>query len=96
MLYEVITPLERNRVSINFNIDEGRIAKIRQIRIIGATAFPEKSLLGQFVLRTPGLLTWYTKNDQYSRQKLSGDLETLRSYYLDRGYAEFAIDSTLV
>jgi outer membrane protein insertion porin family len=91
-----ITPLERNRVSINFNIDEGEIAKIRQIRIIGAKAFPEKDLLGQFVLRTPGLMTWYTKNDQYSRQKLSGDLEALRSYYLDRGYAEFAIDSTQV
>ena len=91
-----VTPLERNRVSINFNIEEGKIAKIRQIRIIGAKAFPEKDLLGQFVLRTPGLMTWYTKNDQYSRQKLSGDLETLRSYYLDRGYAEFAIDSTQV
>jgi outer membrane protein insertion porin family len=91
-----ITPLERNRVSINFNIDEGQIAKIRQIRIIGAKAFPEKELLGLFVLRTPGLMTWYTKNDQYSRQKLSGDLETLRSYYLDRGYAEFVIDSTQV
>jgi len=91
-----ITPLERNRVSINFNIDEGQIAKIRQIRIIGAKAFPEKDLLGLFVLRTPGLMTWYTKNDQYSRQKLSGDLEALRSYYLDRGYAEFAIDSTQV
>ena len=91
-----ITPLERNRVSINFNIEEGEIAKIRQIKIIGAKAFPEKDLLGLFVLRTPGLMTWYTKNDQYSRQKLSGDLETLRSYYLDRGYAEFAIDSTQV
>ena len=91
-----ITPLERNRVSINFDIEEGQIAKIRQIRIIGAKAFPEKELLGQFVLRTPGLMTWYTKNDQYSRQKLSGDLEALRSYYLDRGYAEFAIDSTQV
>ncbi len=91
-----ITPLERNRVSINFTIDEGQIAKIRQIRIIGAKAFPEKDLLGLFVLRTPGLMTWYTKNDQYSRQKLSGDLEALRSYYLDRGYAEFAIDSTQV
>lgn len=92
----VVTPLERNRVAINFGIDEGEIAKIRQIRIIGAKAFPEKTLLRQFVLTTPGLMTWYTKNDQYSRQKLAGDLETLRSYYLDRGYAEFSIDSTQV
>ncbi|MDH3315865.1 MAG: outer membrane protein assembly factor BamA [Gammaproteobacteria bacterium] len=91
-----ITPLERNRVSLNFNIEEGQIAKIRQIAIIGAKAFPEKELLGQFVLTTPGLITWYTKNDQYSRQKLAADLETLRSYYLDRGYAEFVVGSTQV
>jgi outer membrane protein insertion porin family len=91
-----VTPLERNRVSLNFGVEEGQIAKIRQIRIIGAKSFPEKELLGQFVLRTPGLMTWYTKNDQYSRQKLAADLETLRSYYLDRGYAEFAVDMTQV
>lgn len=91
-----VTPLERNRVSLNFNIEEGEIAKIRQIAIIGAKAFPEKKLLGQFVLTTPGLMTWYTKADQYSRQKLAADLETVRSYYLDRGYAEFVVDSTQV
>jgi outer membrane protein insertion porin family len=91
-----VTPLERNRVSINFNVEEGQIAKIRQISIIGANAFTESMLLGQFVLRTPGLMTWFSKQDQYSRQKLSADLETLRSYYLDQGYLEFAIDSTQV
>jgi len=91
-----VTPLERNRVSLNFNVEEGQIAKIRQLRIIGAKSFPEKELLGQFVLTTPGLMTWYTKNDQYSRQKLAADLETLRSYYLDRGYAEFVVDMTQV
>jgi outer membrane protein insertion porin family len=91
-----VTPLERNRVAINFNIEEGRIAKIRQISIIGAQAFPESELLGLFVLRTSGLLTWYSKQDQYSREKLSADLETLRSFYLDRGYLEFRIDSTQV
>ena len=91
-----VTPLERNRVSINFNVDEGQIAKIRQISIIGANAFTEGTLLGQFVLRTPGVMTWFSKHDQYSRQKLSADLETLRSYYLDQGYLEFAIDSTQV
>ena len=91
-----VTPLERNRVGITFAVDEGDIAKIRQINIVGATAFKEKDLLEQFKLRTPGWLTWYTKNDQYSKQKLSGDLETLRSYYLDRGFIEFNIESTQV
>jgi outer membrane protein insertion porin family len=91
-----VTPLERNRVSVNFTVEEGRVAKIRQISIIGAQAFTEKQLLGQIVLRTPGMLTWFSKQDQYSRQKLSADLETLRSYYLDRGYLEFNIDSTQV
>jgi outer membrane protein insertion porin family len=91
-----VTPLERNRVSLNFTVDEGDAAKIRQISIIGNQAFSEKDLLKQISLRTPGMLTWYTKADQYSRQKLSADLETLRSYYLDRGYLEFNIESTQV
>lgn len=91
-----ITPLERNRVGVNFAVNEGEIAKIKQINIIGASAFKEGDLLDLFVLRTPGWISWYTKNDQYSKQKLSGDLETLRSYYLDRGYLEFNIDSTQV
>ena len=91
-----ITPLERNRVGINFTVDEGEIAKIKQINIIGAKAYTEKELLELMVLRTPGWMTWYTKNDQYSKQKLAGDLETLRSYYLDRGYVEFNIESTQV
>ncbi|MCX8145485.1 MAG: outer membrane protein assembly factor BamA [Azovibrio sp.] len=91
-----VTPLERNRVGINFNIDEGEAAKIRAINIVGAKAFREKDLLDLFELTTPGWLTWYTKNDQYSRQKLSADLEKLRSYYMNRGYLEFAVDSTQV
>ncbi|MDP2826718.1 MAG: outer membrane protein assembly factor BamA [Sulfuritalea sp.] len=91
-----ITPLERNRVGVNFAVAEGDIAKIKQINIIGAGAVRESELLDLMVLRTPGWLTWYTKNDQYSKQKLSGDLETLRSHYLDRGYLEFNIDSTQV
>ena len=91
-----VTPLERNRVAINFNIDEGQIAKISQISIIGAKAFTESTLLGQFVLRPPGLMTWFSKLDQYSRQKLSADIETLRSFYLDQGYLEFTVDSTQV
>ena len=91
-----VTPLERNRVAINFAIDEGEVAKIKSINIVGNQAFREKDLLDVFVLRTPGWLTWYTKNDQYSRQKLQGDLENLRSYYLNRGYLDFNIDSTQV
>jgi outer membrane protein insertion porin family len=91
-----VTPLERNRVAISFAVTEGDVAKIRSINIVGAHAFPESELLGLFVLTTPGWLTWYTKNDQYSRQRLSADLETLRSYYLDRGYIDFNIDSTQV
>ncbi|MGE0557522.1 MAG: outer membrane protein assembly factor BamA [Burkholderiales bacterium] len=91
-----VTPLERNRVAINFNVDEGEVAKIRQINIIGAKAFSEKELIDLFVLRTPGWMTWWSGHDQYSRQKLSADLEVLRSHYLDRGYLEFNIDSTQV
>ncbi|MBL8471015.1 MAG: outer membrane protein assembly factor BamA [Rhodocyclaceae bacterium] len=91
-----VTPLERNRVAVNFTVDEGEKAKIKQINIVGATAFKEKDLLGLLALQTPGWLSWYTKSDQYSKQKLQGDLETLRSHYLDRGYLEFTVDSTQV
>ncbi len=90
------TPLERNRVAVRFDIVEGEVAKIRQISIIGNRVFSEKDLLGQFKLRTPGLLTWFSKDDQYSKQKLAADLESLRSYYLDRGYLEFNVDSTQI
>ena len=91
-----ITPLERNRVAINFNVEEGEVAKIQQISIIGAKVFKEKDLIDLFVLRTPGWMTWWSKHDQYSRQKLTADLEVLRSHYLDRGYLEFNVDSTQV
>jgi len=91
-----VTNLSRNRVAINVNISEGRAAKIKQINIVGNKVFPEKSLLGILELSTSNLLSFYTKNDQYSKQKLSADLETLRSYYLDRGYINFSIESTQV
>ena len=91
-----VTPLERNRVAINFEISEGQVAKIRQINIVGNSVFKDKDLRDEFVLRTPGLLTWYSKNDQYSKPKLQGDLETLRTFYLNQGYLEFTIDSTQV
>ncbi len=91
-----LTPLERNRTAISFAVDEGEVAKIRSINLIGAKAFSEKELLKLFTLRTPGWLTWFTKNDQYSKQKLAADLEVLRSFYLNRGYLEFRIDSSQV
>jgi outer membrane protein insertion porin family len=90
------TPLERNRVAVNFDVTEGEIAKIRAINLVGAKAFKEKELLKLLNLSTPGWMTWWTKNDQYSKQKLAGDLETLRSHYLNQGYLEFKIDSTQV
>ncbi len=91
-----VTPLERNRVGIAITIDEGGDARIAQIRIVGNKAFTEAELLDQLRLTTPTWLSWYTRTDQYAREKLAGDLETLRSYYLNRGYLEFAIESTQV
>jgi outer membrane protein insertion porin family len=91
-----VTPLERNRVSLRFDIEEGAVTKIADINIIGAKDFTEKQLLRAIKLTTPGWFTWFTKDDQYSKQQLTADLETLRSYYLNRGYLEFNIDSTQV
>ena len=91
-----VTPLERNRVGVNIAVNEGDVAKIRGINIVGASAFRETELLDLFVLRTPGWLTWYTKHDRYSREKLAADLESLRSHYLNRGYLDFNIESTQV
>lgn len=91
-----VLPLERNRVSIKINISEGAVAKIKSVNIIGNKAFAEDDLLKQFELSTSGWLSFYTKDDQYSKQKLSADLERLRSYYLDRGYINFVIRSTQV
>ncbi|MEW6025338.1 MAG: outer membrane protein assembly factor BamA [Pseudomonadota bacterium] len=91
-----LTPLERNRVAVQFDVVEGDSAKIRQINIVGNKAFKEKELLNQFTSTTPGWLTWYTKKDQYSKSRLGGDIEALRSFYLNRGYLEFNVDSTQV
>jgi outer membrane protein insertion porin family len=91
-----VTPLERNRVAIKFTVNEGEVAKIKQINIVGAKAFKEKDLLSLMAISTPNWMSWYTKNDQYSKQKLSGDLEALRSYYMNQGYLEFNIESTQV
>ena len=91
-----VSNLTRNRVGIHIKISEGRVTKIKQINIVGNTVFDDKTLLGKFELNTSNLLSFYTKDDQYSKQKLSADLETLRSYYLDRGYINFSVESTQV
>ena len=91
-----VTPIERNRVNLSFSVTEGEPARIREIRIVGNRAFSESTLKGLFDLDTGGFLTWYTKADRYSRTKLNADLESLRSYYLSRGYLEFRVDSTQV
>lgn len=91
-----VKPLERNRVALTFDIDEGDVARIQEVHFHGNQAFKESELLDLMVLTTPGWLTWYNKNDQYSKQKLSSDLETIRSFYQNRGYLEFNIDSTQV
>lgn len=91
-----VTPLERNRVSLTFTIEEGDASKIVDINIIGAKTVSESTLLKEFEQTTSGWFTFFTKDDQYSKQKLSGDLEKLRSYYLNRGYLDFSIESTQV
>ena len=91
-----VTPIERNRVNLTFSVVEGDTARIKDIRIVGNKAFSESTLKGLFDQDTGGWLSWYTKSDRYARTKLNADLETLRSYYLQRGYLEFRIDSTQV
>ena len=91
-----VTPIERNRVKINFAVDEGDVSRIKQIKFIGNKAFSDDALLNEIKLTTPGWFTWYTKADQYSKQKLAGDIETLKSFYLNRGFIEMQVESTQV
>lgn len=91
-----VSPLERNRVAVRIEIDEGLTARLKQINIVGNEAFSDKELLKQFKLGKTNWLSFYTKNDRYSKQELAGDLESLRSFYLDRGFIEFEITSTQV
>jgi outer membrane protein insertion porin family len=91
-----VTPIERNRVNLTFTVTEGEPARIKEIHVVGNKAFSESTLVKLFDLDTGGFLSWYTKSDRYARNKLNADLETLRSYYLSRGYLEFRIDSTQV
>ncbi len=91
-----VTPLERNRVGIKLDVSEGLVTTITKINFVGNKAFDNKTLLDEMELTTPTLFSFYTKTDQYSKQKLAGDLENIRSFYLDRGYINFKIDSTQV
>ncbi len=91
-----LSPLERNRVAINIDIKEGETARIRKINIVGNHSFDQDDLLDEFELTPTDWLSFITSADQYSRQKLTGDLERLRSYYLDRGFINFKITSTQV
>ncbi len=91
-----VSPVERNRVNITVSIDEGEVARIREIRFTGNHAFSDSTLHDQMELTTPGWLTWYTGHDKYARQKLQADEETLRSFYLSRGYLDFNVESTQV
>ena len=91
-----VTPIDRNRVNLNFTVHEGASARIRSIRFVGNQAFSESTLRGQMEQDTGGWMSWYTKSNRYSQQRLNSDLEAVRSYYLNRGYLEFKVDSTQV
>ena len=91
-----VTPLERNRVGIQFDVAEGKPARIREINLVGNSIYPDKKLLDLFILGPAPWYAFFSSADQYSKQKLSGDIETLRNYYQDLGYLEFNVDSTQV
>lgn len=91
-----VETLSGNRVALNIGIKEGSVASIQHINVIGNTVFSDEELKKLFSLKLPSFWSFYTKDDRYAREKLSGDLERLRSHYMDRGYVNFAIDSTQV
>jgi outer membrane protein insertion porin family len=91
-----VRPLERNRVAVSLDISEGVAARIRQINIVGNEAFDDDELLDKFELSSTGWLSFWSKDDQYSKEQLGGDIEALRSFYLDQGYLKFNVDSTQV
>ena len=91
-----VTNLDRNRVAIDIEIHEGKAAKIQEINVVGNHTFTDNEILNDWESGTPNWTSWYSNNDQYSREKLSGDLTKLSSYYLDRGYADFNINSAQV
>ena len=86
----------RNRVAVSIHVNEGSTAAIKHINIVGNRAYPDDTLLDEFELKPSGMFSWITSSDKYAREKLKGDLEKLSSWYLDRGYIKFNIDSTQV
>jgi len=91
-----VTPQERNRVAIDFYMNEGSTARIKEVKIIGVTKFDEDDLLSRLDLKPTSFMSWWNKDDRYSRQVLTGDLEKIRSFYMDRGYLDFDIENTTV
>jgi len=91
-----VTKLDRNRVDVTINIAEGKAAEIKHINLVGNEAYEQEDVLGNWESAESNWLSWYRRDDQYSREKLAGDLEKLNSFYLDRGYVDFSIDSTQV
>ncbi|MGO9036807.1 MAG: outer membrane protein assembly factor BamA [Steroidobacteraceae bacterium] len=91
-----VTDLPGNKVDVLVDIKEGKRAKIEMINLVGNSKFKDKDVLETFELHTPNWLSWYKQDDRYSRESLTGDLEKLRSYFMDRGYANFQIESTQV
>ena len=91
-----VARLDRNRVDVIIHIKEGKAAKIRHINLIGNEKFKQKEITDHWESQESNWLSWYRRDDQYSREKLSGDLEKLNEYYLDRGYVDFSVDSTQV
>ena len=91
-----VVPLERNRVDINFYVEEGKLSRIKGIAIVGNRSFAQNELLDEFSLKTTNVMSWWEKDDRYSKQTLMGDLEKLRSFYMDRGFMNFKINSSVV
>ena len=89
-------PLERNRMQVNIQVEEGSISRIKEINVVGNRIYTTESLLDAFSLKVTNFLSWYNKDDRYSRQVLNGDLEQLRSFYMDKGYLDFKINSSII
>ena len=83
-------------MQVNIYVEEGSVSRIKEINIVGNKLYEKEDLLELFKLKVTNLLSWYNKDDRYSKQVLSGDLEGLRSFYMDRGYLDFKINSSLI
>jgi outer membrane protein insertion porin family len=92
----VSSPVERNRVNVLLELSEGDIARIKEIKILGAKKFTEKQLIDEMSSRTPGWMSWFTKSDRYAKEKLNADIEQIRNFYLSKGYFEFSVESSQV